>query len=229
MHAAHRRSRRGGGCSTVPLPDPAQAGAPPARRATRQCCCAECARKGEWGGDGRGWRCHPARGGCRLGDHWALGTARPAGGEPNGTRRAAFRVANVSLPQRIRDKLASVLQNSVTMRSIVCVGESEQQYEEGVTLEVLRTQLDALIEIDPTDGRATRNVAAQWLARVVLAYEPVWAIGTGKAASPAEVHLQRRTLTLAGAKVPCTDPRLDPGEDWRTRSRGRAHHIRRIG
>lgn len=88
----------------------------------------------------------------------------------------------------------------------MCVGESEEQYEQGLTLDVLRAQLDALIAADPAGSETSSETAAQWLARVVLAYEPVWAIGTGKAASPAEVRLYWPVLTHAGAKMPRTDP-----------------------
>jgi triosephosphate isomerase len=53
---------------------------------------------------------------------------------------------------------------------IVCVGETLEQYEAGSTSEVVRRQINlGLAGIDPS--------------RVVVAYEPVWAIGTGKASS----------------------------------------------
>jgi len=59
---------------------------------------------------------------------------------------------------------------------IVCVGETLDQYESGQTSEVVRRQIKVgLAGIDPVDSASTR--------RIIVAYEPVWAIGTGKASS----------------------------------------------
>ena len=70
---------------------------------------------------------------------------------------------------------------------ILCVGEKLEEREAGKTFEVIRGQLEAgLIDIDLMDS-----------ARLVIAYEPVWAIGTGKTATSQqaqEVHLFIRDL-----------------------------------
>ncbi len=75
------------------------------------------------------------------------------------------------------------------LRVILCIGETLEQREASQTLEVVSRQLDAgLAEV--TKERATE---------IVVAYEPVWAIGTGKTASPTqaqEVHAHlRKVLT----------------------------------
>jgi triosephosphate isomerase len=65
---------------------------------------------------------------------------------------------------------------------IVCVGESDAEREAGHTEQVLRRQVEG--------GLA--NLTAEQLTPLVIAYEPVWAIGTGKTATPqiaGEAHL----------------------------------------
>ena len=61
---------------------------------------------------------------------------------------------------------------------ILCVGESLQQRESGVTEKVVAEQLDALIQLG----------GVQALRSGVVAYEPVWAIGTGKTATSAQAQ-----------------------------------------
>ena len=76
------------------------------------------------------------------------------------------------------------------LRPIVCVGELLEEREEGKTGEVIRTQFDGSLA----------NVSAEQILSVTIAYEPVWAIGTGKVATTEqaeEVHADlRRQLTL---------------------------------
>ena len=70
---------------------------------------------------------------------------------------------------------------------IVCVGETLSQRESGQTLSVVQTQFDGSLA----------GIAAAEMSQVVIAYEPVWAIGTGKVATTAqaeEVHAALRNL-----------------------------------
>ena len=68
-------------------------------------------------------------------------------------------------------KMLQVLNNGMT--PIVCVGESLEEYEAGKTHDVVKTQVVA----------AFKDVTAEAAERVVIAYEPIWAIGTGKTAT----------------------------------------------
>ena len=67
------------------------------------------------------------------------------------------------------------------LEPIVCVGETLQEREAGATIAVVSRQLEAVM----------REVGTEDFARCTIAYEPVWAIGTGKSATPEiaqEVH-----------------------------------------
>ena len=73
--------------------------------------------------------------------------------------------------ENVNRKLHAALKAGLT--PIVCVGETLDQYEAGSTSEVVRRQISAgLAGIDSASA-----------AKIVVAYEPVWAIGTGKASS----------------------------------------------
>jgi triosephosphate isomerase len=93
--------------------------------------------------------------------------------------------------QVVAAKVGRVL--AANMVPILCVGESLPQRERGDTLDVVGGQLHAVWDSLDKDGRQ----------KLVLAYEPVWAIGTGKTASPAqaqEVHgYLREQLTIVDA------------------------------
>jgi len=79
---------------------------------------------------------------------------------------------------------------------IVCLGESLEQREASDTLGVIGRQLHAIQAV----------LTGESLAKVVIAYEPVWAIGTGLTASPEQAqevhHFIRETLGSAGQDVP---------------------------
>ena len=78
--------------------------------------------------------------------------------------------------EMIRRKIEAVLRHK--MVPILCVGETLEEREAGRTLEVLERQL--------TEG--LKGFSAGELKDLVIAYEPVWAIGTGKTASPEQAQ-----------------------------------------
>ena len=89
------------------------------------------------------------------------------------------RADNSESDELVALKVAQVLNAHLT--PILCVGEPENVREDGSLFDYIAAQLDAVL----------LNVGISQFADIVLAYEPIWAIGTGKTASPAqaqEVH-----------------------------------------
>ncbi len=74
--------------------------------------------------------------------------------------------------QTVNKKLKQALKTN--LNPIVCIGESLDQREGGITKDVIGEQLDG----------ALKDISADQMAKIILAYEPVWAIGTGKTATP---------------------------------------------
>ncbi|KAI4453556.1 triosephosphate isomerase [Holotrichia oblita] len=83
-------------------------------------------------------------------------------------RRAMFGDTN----QTVNNKLKQAIKNG--LKPIVCVGETDAEKEAGKTQEVLYKQI-----IDGFDGLTEEEAAG-----TIVAYEPIWAIGTGKTATP---------------------------------------------
>jgi triosephosphate isomerase len=82
-----------------------------------------------------------------------------------------------------------------SLTPIVCVGETLAERESGRTMEVVERQVE----------RALRELTADQVAALVIAYEPVWAIGTGRNASPEqaqEVHVFIRKRVSASHGEP---------------------------
>jgi len=99
--------------------------------------------------------------------------------------------------EMLNKKLKTAL--DIGLISIFCVGETEQEREEGRTEDVISRQL--------TNG--LKNIENE-VYKMILAYEPVWAIGTGKTATPqqaADVHafirgqLKKQSSILYGGSV----------------------------
>ena len=105
-------------------------------------------------------------------------------------RRQYFAETDETVNKRTRAALAAGL------KPIICVGESLTQREQGVTEELVRLQVKV----------ALLGVSAEELKNVVIAYEPIWAIGTGRTATAeqaAEVCTAIRAIirNLYGARV----------------------------
>ena len=78
--------------------------------------------------------------------------------------------------ERVASKADRAIDAGIT--PIVCVGETLAEREQGRAEEVVASQLDAVVQ----------RIEAKRLADAVLAYEPVWAIGTGKTATPEQAQ-----------------------------------------
>lgn len=87
-------------------------------------------------------------------------------------RRAMFGETDDTVNNKVRAALAAGL------KPIVCVGESLKQREKGITAQVVNAQVEAAFVGVPQDEAE----------RIVIAYEPIWAIGTGRASSGADAE-----------------------------------------
>ncbi|ACK80228.1 triose-phosphate isomerase [Acidithiobacillus ferrooxidans] len=100
-------------------------------------------------------------------------------------RRQIFAESDAQIVQKIKAALLSGL------IPVVCVGETEAERAQGLTDAVLRRQLEAVLPL--------LNLEASQ-PNLIIAYEPVWAIGTGLSASPEQaqaVHVFIRELAAA--------------------------------
>jgi len=111
-------------------------------------------------------------------------------------RRHIFGETNDQIQKKIRAAL------DAEIKPIICVGETDAEREANKTLEVVANQMKA----------ALKAVEAQESHLITFAYEPVWAIGTGKNATPAqaqEVHaFIREELNKAFQAVPASIIRI---------------------
>ena len=109
-------------------------------------------------------------------------------------RRELFRETDEEIAKKVQKALATGL------TSILCVGENLNVREEGKAVERVRAQV----------SHAPSGLSIEDLSRIIIAYEPIWAIGTGKTASSKDAQEMsaaiRATLTglmgLAAEKVP---------------------------
>lgn len=123
-----------------------------------------------------GQDCHSAAKGAHTGDI-AAGMLRDAGATHVILGHSERRTDHVETNETVRAKTEAALSEALT--PIICIGETLEQREAGETLALMSEQLTGSVPAG-ADG-----------AQIVIAYEPVWAIGTGKVATVeqiAEVH-----------------------------------------
>ena len=102
-------------------------------------------------------------------------------------RRASFGHSDAIVAAKVERVIAAGL------RPILCVGETLHQREQGLTMAVVAAQLEAVLQRCP----------AARLASGAIAYEPVWAIGTGRTATPAEAQEVHAAIR---ARIAAHDP-----------------------
>jgi len=97
-------------------------------------------------------------------------------------RRVIFSESDELINKKVKTALSKGL------KPIFCIGELLEQRESGETIKVISAQIEKGLE----------GITAEQMKNIIIAYEPVWAIGTGKTATPEqaqEVHLFIRELT----------------------------------
>lgn len=110
-------------------------------------------------------------------------------------RRALFGDTERRVAAKVKAALA------VGLIPVLCLGESLEQRDAGRTLDVVADQF----------GSAVAGLSVDDISRLVLAYEPVWAIGTGRTATPEqaqEVHAHLRSLLDGVGPEPAAGVRI---------------------
>ena len=99
-------------------------------------------------------------------------------------RRQYFGETDMGVNRRIKAALESGL------KPILCLGETERERENGITFKIIQRQFEG----------AMKGIPESSLDEIMIAYEPVWAIGTGKVANPSdaqEIHQLLRELLVS--------------------------------
>ncbi|HHX54810.1 MAG TPA: triose-phosphate isomerase [Clostridiales bacterium] len=100
-------------------------------------------------------------------------------------RREYFNETN----EDINKKVLKAFEHGLT--PIVCCGETLAQREQGVTIDFVRTQIKI----------AFQNITAEQAKKAVIAYEPIWAIGTGKVATTEQAEVVCKAIRECIAEV----------------------------
>lgn len=96
-------------------------------------------------------------------------------------RRDIFNESNVMINKKLKMAL------SMDLKPIVCIGEHLEEREAGKTIQIIENQFNETF----------KNLSKEEMLKVIIAYEPIWAIGTGKTATPEqaeEIHAFIREL-----------------------------------
>ncbi len=137
--------------------------------------------------------CHAAEGGAYTGDVSAA-MVKDAGAGFTIVGHSERRAQHGETDEQVRSKAEAVL--AAGMNVIICIGETQQERDAGRAEEVVARQLEACL---PREQKAIERAGE----RITIAYEPVWAIGTGRTASAKDVgamheHLRSRLGELIG-------------------------------
>lgn len=97
--------------------------------------------------------------------------------------------------QLVADKAVAAL--AVGLTPVVCVGETLEQNEIGATADVIASQLAPVLALGATS-----------LEKIVIAYEPVWAIGTGRTATPEQAQQVHAAIRRLLGDKPGADMRI---------------------
>lgn len=87
-------------------------------------------------------------------------------------RRQYFAETDEIVNKKVKTALANGL------KPIICVGETLEQREQGITEKIITTQVEKALE----------EVTVEELEKLIIAYEPIWAIGTGKTATKEDAN-----------------------------------------
>lgn len=100
-------------------------------------------------------------------------------------RRRYFKETNLAINKKIK----SALQNK--LKPILCVGETEEEKNRGEFSKVIKTQIE----------RGLKKISRVKINEVSIAYEPIWAIGTGKACKPVQAQVMNLLIRKIMTKL----------------------------
>jgi triosephosphate isomerase len=99
-------------------------------------------------------------------------------------RRNIFNESDKLINQKLKKALA------MNLNPIVCIGEHLEEREAGKTQDIIQNQID----------KTCKDLSKEEMIKTVIAYEPIWAIGTGKTATPEqaeEIHVFIREILIS--------------------------------